>query len=162
MTGNSNEASTFLLRFEQTVIGLENRIRVLEDRLARAETSITNKEEKCKEHNKQIAELYEARNTANIKIVPIEQMKDEWRSSNILARLTNVESRVTQAEKKAEDIAKAAEIALKLQDNVEGIKLEKKETKEQSTAYRMMIYTGIFGLVCSILTALATYYILGK
>ncbi len=163
MNGNNNEASTFILRFEQSIIGLENRIRALEDRLARSETNFTNKEEKCKEHNKQITELFEARNATNLRFVPIEQMmKEEWKTGNILIRLKDVESRLAAAEKRAEDIAKATEGVGKLQDNVEGIKTEKKETKDQITAQRMMIYTGIFGIVCSILTALATYYILGK
>jgi chromosome segregation ATPase len=163
MNGNSNEASTFLLRFEQSIIGLENRIRLLEDRLARAETSFTNKEEKCKEHQRQLMELYEARNATNLRFVPVEQMlKEEWKTGNFPTRFAALESRLTLAEKRAEEIAKATEGVGKLQDNVEGIKIEKKETKEQITAYRMMLYTGIFGVVCSILTALATYYILGK
>ena len=158
-----NEPNTFLVRFEQSVNGLESRIRILEDRLARSETSFTNKEEKCREHARQLAELYDARNATNLKLVPLEQMlKEDWKTGNILSRLQGAETRLTAVEKKADEAVKSTEGVGKLQDNVEGIKSEKKEAKDKVLSIRLMIYTGIFGIICSILTALATYYIIGK
>jgi len=138
-----NEPNTFLVRFEQSIGGLETRVRTLEDKQARSETNFTNREEKCREHARQLTELYDTRNAVNLK-------------------LQGIEMRLVAVEKRTEDVVKSAEGVGKLQDNVEGIKTEKKEARERFFTLKVMIYTGLFGILCSILTAVATYYIMGR